>query len=175
MAYPKVRITREQEKALKEWTGFERNHVPENFEHFVNNRHTFKDMYKSLANFDVPDFALILAGHYEVIIEFEVGDWVRSKVSNNYYKVREHVGENRGMFIGNVNANPRDFEKVKNPLEIKLLELGRQRPTIMPGDIIQVESGDVMEVYVTRVESKVNDHDDISAIYPIESRLPNGK
>lgn len=171
MAYPKIKITREQEAALKVWTGFKGNHSSEKFEHFINNRHTFKDMYEPLANLDVPDFALILAGHYEVIIEFKVGDWVKSKVSNHYYQVKNHFGEDRGMYIRNINDNPQDFEKVKNPIEIKLLEEGRQRPTLMPGDVIQVEGGGVMEVYIIRVESPIHDHDDVIAVYPIESRL----
>jgi hypothetical protein len=171
MAYPKIKITKQQEAALKEWTGYNRGDKGEKFEHFVNNRHTFDNVYKPLANFDVPEFALILSGHYEVVNDFHVGDWVKSKVSKVYYKVREHVGEDRGMFIGNINANYHDFEKVESPLEIKLLEGGRQRPTLMPGDVIQVEGGGVMEVYITRIEGSIHDHDDVIAVYPAESRL----
>jgi hypothetical protein len=172
MAYPKVKITREQEKAAKDYKENRLVKGDKNLlEMFCNLRHSWDDVYKPIANFDVPEFALILAGHYEVIPEFKVGDWVYHIKHDRYMKIEPENAETstcKFISLRFVNENPERFRKVENSLEIALLELGRKRPIFLAGDIILTADGDS---YVVERDSDPSDYINVMAVYPAATRI----
>jgi hypothetical protein len=174
MTYPKVKITREQERAATIYKEVRLNKRCKNLlESFCDERHTWDSAFKPIANFDVPEFALILAGHYEVINDFKVGDWVYHLKYDMYMKVEPNDVETstiKYISLRFVNDNPDRFTKVENPLEIKLLEAGRKVPKLLEGDVILDGDG---VAYSVEKDSSVNDYDYdyIVAIYPAESKI----
>ena len=171
----KVKITPEQEEALKDYKtrGFD-------FDMYLRARYTWTNSYKPLKDFKENEFALLLVGHYEIKQEFKVGDWVLSEM-NNYMKV-VNVYHNGEISVVNDHGagtvkHGSKFTKIEDKIEIALLELGRIKPEFKIGD--KITNVNFINKTCKNSETFMNEGKDLMEdkgvgtlfIYPVESRL----
>ena len=139
MIVEKIKITKEQEEVLKRYKVYNNGLAA-----FLSNDGWLEDTFLELKTFTPEQFALLLCGWYEVERTFKVGDWVYDKGLGLYRKITEEsFMSDRYVIINAVRNTPDTFEKIEEPWEIMLLELGRDNPNFKTEDIIITNS----EVY----------------------------
>jgi hypothetical protein len=83
----KIKITPEQESALKEFIHMtEKLYNEKPFDRFIKERGRWEHQYKSMNEFTPEQFTLLLIDHYEVEEDWE---YARSKLSNVIYTKKE--------------------------------------------------------------------------------------
>ena len=157
----RIRITREQEEALKDFQKYGTG-----FKNFVERDFNYTDIFAPLNDFTPEQFALLLCGWYEVEQSFKVGDWVKLINSEDYSKVmNEHFDNSWGW-----------YEKVTEPWKIMLLELGRDKPEFKVGDCCITRSTGTY-TYTCRDKGGIAHfeglfkNDSVKYFYPVESRI----
>lgn len=168
----KVKITREQEKALETWIRSINNN---NLEGFINSklRGKWKDSLKPLNSITPEQFSHMLNGWYEVEEPFEVGDWVYEHRTGKYHKVvAEWKGVSRTVSAKTANKSPVDVKKITEQWEIMLLELGRGKPEFHENDVL-VTKKSTFSVKGLSEKQVIGWFDDnlVTAFYPAEHRI----
>ena len=168
----KIKITEEQEKALKYWKDNQ-----EEFNSFIKGRESYIRSYKPLNDFTPEQFALLLCGWYEVEQPFKVGDWVYNKANDLYQKVSSKCMsdflENNEISISFVLTNTIFLEKVTEPWKIMLLELGRDKPEFKVGDKYTTSKRGFHTVDTSncRMHEDRFNRGEVTHFYPVESRI----
>ena len=172
----KIKITKEQEEALKSYKIFKEGE--KELEYFIAKKHEWKDCFKSLKDFTPLEFSVLLHGWYEVEYPFKAGDWVYDNFNKCYRKLITRGCNPYGdrecpieVAIKNVNGY---IEKIEEPWKIMLLGLGRSKPEFKLGDIYATKSGNVIQI-VQIIDNKyaINNFENgvVIHFYPVESRI----
>ena len=172
----KLKITREQEEALKDFKKYGTG-----FKNFVERDFNYTNIFAPLNDFTPEQFALLLCGWYEVEQPFKVGDWVFNPNHFSYAKIKKiqknvidyrYTNENYDMEATPDSFNKK-FEKVTEPWKIMLLELGRDKPEFEIEDIVMSEEGFIANFngHEGSLGIKWAKENRIKYFYPVESRI----